>query len=36
MIFWQLTFAGIGLLAFLFVVFIIMMTIKEMYKRLSE
>ena len=36
MIFWQLTFAGIGFLAFLFVVFIIMMTLKEMYKRLSE
>lgn len=36
MIFWQLTVAGIGLLAFLFVVFIIMMTIKEMYKRLAE
>lgn len=36
MIFWQLTFAGIGLFVFLFVVFIITMTLKEMYKRLVE
>lgn len=35
MIFWQLTFAGLGFLAFLFVVFVIMMTLKEMYKKLN-